>query len=78
MSSLTDIDSDPHSRSRMEAQLARSAQGQGGAGTGDAQRGPRRVARRLSTLRADPRLVPLDPLTTPLGGASTPPRAGRW
>jgi hypothetical protein len=77
MSSLTDIDSDADSRSCMEAQLARCARGQGGAGTGDVEFGPRRVGRRLSTLRADPRLVPLDPLTAPLGGASTPRRAGR-
>ena len=64
MNSFTDsdVDRDVDSRTRMEAQLARCARGQGG-GTGDADLGPRRLARRLSTLRADPRLVPLDPLT---------------
>jgi hypothetical protein len=75
MNSFTDsdVDCDVDSRTRMEAQLARCARGQGG-GTGDADLGPRRLARRLSTLRADPRLVPLDPLTADLGGESTPRR----
>jgi hypothetical protein len=70
MSSLTDTDADFDSLAGMLAQLARCTRGQGG-GLPDAELGTRPVARRLSTLRADPRLVPLDPLTAHLGGAST-------
>ena len=71
MSSLTDTDADFDSLAGMLAQLARCTRGQGGGGLPDAELGTRPVARRLSTLRADPRLVPLDPLTAHLGGAST-------
>jgi hypothetical protein len=72
MSSLTGTDTD--SRARMMAQLARCARAQGGAASDRAEFAPRRTVRRLSTLRADPRLVPVDPLTAHLKGVSTPRR----